>query len=277
MGYLVEDARRGLSTRTFVGERSGTPNAIPVVTMCNFVVVLAVAVAVLAAIAGNPFVGFISGAALCGVAEAHGRCGMSHIGMIAPLRPVAPRTWLKCTLAYSIGGLSTSLLVGFVIAGLGTLAGVTTQPLLLSIVCGTVALTMLLRELQIVRFTPPQCDLQTHKMWMAEFGLVTAAGMWGSHIGLAVTTVITHGGLYAIVLIAFGGGLGNGEWMLVSFWVGRILPMWLLPWLSGKSSDGAVLLDELCEAERSFHTVAVWGLVVLLTFCLLRTFVDGSL
>lgn len=276
----MEDAQAVLSTKALVSGCSDRPSARPFVTMCNIVVALAVAVATLAAVAGNPLVGFISGAVLCGVAEAHGRCGMSHIGMIAPLRPVAPKTWLKCTMAYSVGGLATSLLVGFAIAGLGTLAGVATQPLLLSVLCSVVALTMLLRELRIVRFTPPQCDLQTHKMWMAEFGLVTAAGMWGSHIGLAVTTVITHGGLYAIVLIVFSEGLGSGEWILVSFWVGRILPMWLAPWLSKRSSDGSVLLDALCEAERSFRVVAVLGLVVLGSFCLIaasRTITGGSL
>lgn len=255
-------------------------NAKPIVGMCNVTVALAVAIAVLAAIAGNPFVGFLAGAVLCGLAEAHGRCGLSHVGMIAPLRAVSPRTWLKCATAYSAGGLATSLLVGFALAGLGTLAGVATQRTLFSIVCGGVALAMLLRELGVVRFTPPQCDLQTHKMWMAEFGLVTAAGMWGSHIGLAIATVITHGGLYALALIAFSSGLGSGEWLLVFFWVGRILPMWLVPWLSRGQSDGSALLDALGEADRSFRVVAVWGLVALCAFCFVvasRTFVGTDL
>ena len=39
--------------------------------------------------------------------------------------------------------------------------------------------------------------------------------MWGSHIGLGVTTVVKHGGLYPVVLLAFGFGLGQGEWVLV--------------------------------------------------------------
>ena len=239
------------------------------VTMCNFAVAFAVAVAVLAVLAKNPFVGFISGAVLCGIAEAQGRCGLSHIGMTAPLRPSAARKWLKCVTVYSLCGFATSILVGLALAGLGTLAAFAIQPQFLFFVAGAVAFVVLLRELRVVRFILPQCELQTHKMWMDEFGLVTAAGMWGSHIGLAVTTVITHGGLYALVLIAFSYGLGNGEWILVFFWFGRILPMWLAPWLSHGSSDGSALLDAMRGAESSFGVLAVGGVALLCIFCLL--------
>jgi len=175
--------------------------------------------------------------------------------------------WFKCASAYSGGGLATSYLVGLGIAGLGTLTAVAVSPVVLFIVACMVGLAMFLRELGIVRFKPPQCDVQTHKWWAVEFGLVTAAGMWGAHIGLALTTVITHGGLYPLVLIAFASGLGSGEWILLAFWVGRVVTLWLTPSLSGKSTDGVALSEALSQAAPSFKATAICGLAILCTTC----------
>ena len=121
-------------------------------------------------------------------------------------------------------------------------------------------------------FNPPHCDRQTEKSWVFEFGHVTAAGMWGSHIGLGVTTVVTHGGLYPVVLLAVGFGLGQGEWVLVCFWCGRIIPMWLAPRLAGGSSDGSTIAAALRRSERSFRAVAAWGIAGLAAVCIVATF-----
>lgn len=250
-----------------LGERIQRPDARPFGTMCNIALVLGIGAAVASVVAGQHLIGFLVGAVLCGVAETHGRCGRSHIGMTAPFAGFDPQMWIKCASAYSGGGLVTSYLVGLAIAGLGTLAAVAVAPVVLFIAAGMVGLAMFLRELGIVRFNPPQCDVQTHKRWVVEFGLVTAAGMWGSHIGLALTTVITHGGLYPLVLIAFASGLGNGEWILVAFWVGRVVTLWLTPALSGKSTDGAALSDALSQAAPSFKATATSGLAILCAMC----------
>lgn len=183
-------------------------------TMCDSAMALGAAVAVVALATGHFMVGCLVGAVLCGMAEAHGRCGMSHIGMTAPFAGFEPRMWLRCVSAYSIAGVATSYLVGLAIAGVGTLAAYAAPQMLLYLGAAAVVVAMMLRELGLIRFDPPQCNVQTHKDWVYEFGLPTAAGMWGAHIGLGLTTVITHGGLYALVLVAFAGGLGNGEWII---------------------------------------------------------------
>ncbi|MDE0035962.1 MAG: hypothetical protein OXU77_00205 [Gammaproteobacteria bacterium] len=235
--------------------------------MCNIAIFLGIAVAIATVVAGHHLISFLVGALLCGIAETHGRCGKSHIGMTAPFAGFNPQMWFKCASAYSGGGLATSYLVGLGIAGLGTLTAVAVSPVVLFIVACMVGLAMFLRELGIVRFKPPQCDVQTHKWWAVEFGLVTAAGMWGAHIGLALTTVITHGGLYPLVLIAFASGLGSGEWILLAFWVGRVVTLWLTPSLSGKSTDGVALSEALSQAAPSFKATAICGLAILCTTC----------
>ncbi len=124
----------------------------------------------------------------------------------------------------------------------------------------------MLRELGVISFSPPQCDKQTHKAWMAEFGPGTVAAMWGSHIGLAVTTVMTHGGLYPILIVVFAIGLGGGEFVLVAFWIGRIIPLWLAPSLC-KASDGLAIGNALRRAAPSFSTAAALGIATLSAFC----------
>lgn len=253
--------------RRYVGEEDRKPSGKRFSAMCRTAAVLG-AVAMLATLfTGNYLVGCLVGAALCGIAEAHGRCGMSHIGMTAPFAGLHTRMWLRCVSAYTAAGIGTSYLVGVALAATGTLAAAIVPSTWLYAVAGLVAFVMVLRELNVVRFNPPQCDVQTHKRWAAEFGLVTGAGMWGAHIGLALTTVITHGGVYALVLIAFAAGLGKGEWIMVAFWVGRVLPLWLAPWLAGGSTNGVAIFGALREAEPSFCAVAAFGLSILCILC----------
>ena len=244
-------------------------------TMCAIAAPVAIAAGLAAVFAGHALVGFYVGAVLCGMAEALGRCGQSHIGMIAPLRHGAQRLWFKCASAYSVGGLVTSCMVGLVLGGLGSLAATAVHPSFLFVGGGLVGLAMLLRELGAVRFSPPQCDVQTHYIWVMEFGRVTAAAMWGSHIGLAVTTVIKHGGLYPILVIAFAVGLGGGEWLLVAFWLGRIIPFWLAPFLY-KTSNAGLICDSLREAASSFKAAAALGLATLSTFCVVAAWAVAS-
>ena len=257
----------GVNDVDAAGPSTYSPSS-PFAAMCEIATAVAVVAMVAAVATGHYFIGLLVSAVLCGIAEAQGRCGTSHICTIAPLRRPEPRTWLKCVSAYSIGGLATSYVVGLALAGSGTLAASAVQPSHLFVLAGVVGFAFLLRELRVLRFSPPQCDVQTHKRWMYEFGFVTAAGMWGSHIGLAVTTVVTHGGLYPLVLAAFASGLGSGEWVLVAFWVGRILPTWLAPTLCGRSSNAVVIYKELRRAVPSFDMIAISGIAALSGLCL---------
>ncbi|MCY4011213.1 MAG: hypothetical protein OXG82_00715 [Gammaproteobacteria bacterium] len=127
---------------------------------------------------------------------------------------------------------------------------------------GLAALAMMLRAMQLVRFEVPQCDRQTHKRWLGQFSMPTAVGMWGAHIGLAVTTVIAYGGLYPVLLLAAGLSNGHGEWLPVVFWLGRTAAMWLAPVVVG-STNGSDYVDALMESRPTFRHVAAIGLAML--------------
>ncbi|MDE0092910.1 MAG: hypothetical protein OXO49_00155 [Gammaproteobacteria bacterium] len=134
--------------------------------------------------------GLIVASVLCGMAESRGRCGMSHIGTIAPMKSLDLNSWFKCSLAYTLCGTISAYLVGLLIVGLGSWIDLGKSVLYIGFSC-LICVLFLLRESSLIRFNPPQCDHQTYKEWTAMFGLTTGVGMWGAHIGLALTTVIT--------------------------------------------------------------------------------------
>jgi len=263
----VVQTRPELTVLSALEEPGRSVNDRPFAIAFHAVVAIGTLAIAVALYSGHHAIACFAAAILCGISEANGRCGMSHIGMIAPFRTVAPGLWLRCSLAYSAGGMVTSYCVGLMLAAVGTLLHVQTSMLFFG-ASGAVAVALLLRETGIIRFNPPQCDRQTEKAWVFQFGHVTAAGMWGSHIGLAVTTVVTHGGLYPLVLLAIGLGLGQGEWVLVCFWLGRVIPMWLAPRLAGGSSDGSAIAAALRRSDRSLRAVAGCGIAGLAAVCI---------
>ena len=257
----ITNLQKDAAPKIWYAQRSASPFAM----MCQVGIVAAVPIATIAVYLGRLDLGIFIAALLCGVSEANGRCGISHIGMIAPLHAAERALWLRCTTAYSLGGLATSYLVGIGLAFLGLLAESMSSWLPLG--ATVVAVAMLLREVGVLRFEPPQCDRQTHKMWFAQFGHVTGAGMWGSHIGLAVATVITHGGLYPLLVLAVAHGTSYGEWVLVAFWVGRVIPLWLAPYLMPYSRDGAEMSASILSSGAAFRTIAVSGLAMIVVIC----------
>lgn len=235
----------------------------PIRLFCLISCVAGCSVILLSLVFDGHIVGLLAAASLCGIAETRGRCGMSHIGMIAPLYPIRRGLWLRCCAAYSLCGLVTAYLVGLAIAGLGSLFNPWSSIYFLAAVSIACA-ALILRELDIVRFAAPQCDRQTYKEWAHTFGLVTGAGMWGAHIGLGVTTVITYGGLYCVLLLAFGLGIGIGEWIMVAFWLGRIVPHWLIPHLTNRTTDGLTIFSALEQSSTMFRSTAVCGMASIL-------------
>ena len=136
-----------------------------------------VVVAGVSLLSGHALACVLVGAVLCGFPEAVGRCGVSHIGMTAPLFPRNRALWLKCVAAYTIAGCATSYGLGLVLVLVGSAVG-EADPHVLTVTSGIAALAMMLRAMQLVRFHVPQCDRQTHKRWLGQFSMPTAAGMW---------------------------------------------------------------------------------------------------
>ena len=170
---------------------------------------------------------------LAGCLEVHGFCGASHVAAITSYQALRPGTmlWLRAAAAYTSGGLVTAPLVGSAIGAIGAVLWVDSYRTYYTSGLAALALVLAARELAWVRFNLPQVHRQTERQWAREFGIVPAAAMWGAHIGLAVATVVKHGGFYIVVGLALVSGPVEGAMLFVTYWLGRTVPIWVGPLL----------------------------------------------
>jgi len=134
-----------------------------------------------------------------------------------------------------------------------------------------VALLLAAREWGWIRFPLPELKRQTEKFWAHEFGFVMASAMWGLHIGLGFATRITFGGFWILAAIALAlGDPTYGAMLMLTYWLGRALPVWVGPALLMWTSDTSMLPEEICRHCSVYHRIAgltlVWsgGVAVLL-------------
>jgi hypothetical protein len=83
--------------------------------------------------------------------------------------------------------------------------------------------------------------------------------MWGTHIGIGFATVIKHGGLF----LAAGSALLleplQSALLLAAFWIGRTLPIWATPYLTGDEADGAAVTELLWARPNAYRICAIAG------------------
>lgn len=168
--------------------------------------------------------------------------------------------WFRAVTAYTICGLVTAAMVGVLLGLGGTLIHIDSW---IPVAVVAASAVLIARELLSLTFRLPQVRRQTHKSWAMEYGIVTAAGMWGAHIGLGFATVIQHGGLFAVALMASSAGSVQGAVLLMFFWLGRTLPLWLVALLPLSSSDGPDVTDALLRDQRAYRYTANVGLVCI--------------
>jgi cytochrome c biogenesis protein CcdA len=182
---------------------------------------------------------------------------MSLLGALTPLGKVAhgKKLWLRCVLAYTVAGSVSAITVGILLGQIGRwLGGNTTTKLY---VLSLVSLILAAREWGWMSFRLPERRCQTEKAWAHEFGFVIASAMWGFHIGLGFATWTTFGGFFVVVAFALvvANPMYGGVLMLV-YWLGRSLPVWLAPGLLC-SAPGTVLLTETIFRSRCiYHRIA---------------------
>jgi cytochrome c biogenesis protein CcdA len=138
---------------------------------------------------------------------------------------------------------------------------------------GLLGLLLAAREWGWIDFRLPERKLQTERLWVHEFGFVTASAMWGLHIGLGFATRVTYGGFWVLVAIALA--LGDpiyGAMLMLVYWLGRALPVWLAPALLKSGSDTNQLLDMVSDHRLVYHRTVgitlVWSAVVIVLLAL---------
>jgi hypothetical protein len=221
--------------------------------------------------ASSPLAGLLPLALILGWCEVDGHCGTSHVCALTPLRVIGSGSalWVEAVGAYTLGGLAT----GGAIGALFGLARVAVGPhrSAVSLACALLALVLAARELTGWPRRLPQVSRQTHKMWAMEFGYVTGAAMWGSHIGLGVATVIRHGGIFALLIMCIRLGPAAGALLMSTFWLGRTLPVWVAPLLTADCARPRLLDREIKGGEQALRMVAAAALVGVAVIAVVMT------
>jgi cytochrome c biogenesis protein CcdA len=182
---------------------------------------------------------------------------MSLLGALTPLVKVAQgkKLWFRCVLAYTVTGSLSALMMGMLLGQIGRwLGGNTTTKLY---VVSLVSVLLAAREWGWANFRLPERKRQTEKIWAHQFGFITASAMWGFHIGLGFATWTTFGGFFVVVAFALvlASPLYGGVLMLV-YWLGRTLPVWLAPRLVWSSRDAAELPEAIFRSRHIYHKIA---------------------
>ncbi len=93
---------------------------------------------------------------------------------------------------------------------------------------GLVAVLFALQSLGTIKFAVPEVPLQTVQSWPKQFGTVTAAAMWGCHLGLGLITRVRYGGFWVVVLATIiEQNIVCGIVLLNVYWLGRAASVWL--------------------------------------------------
>jgi hypothetical protein len=124
------------------------------------------------------------------------------------------------------------------------------------------AVILAARELGCIpRFRLLESTRQTEKSWLQRFGIVTASAMWGFHIGFGFATRITYGGFFVLILVCLvTGGPLYSALLMSAYWLGRIAPVWIAPFL-GRMYDMEQLMAAVLNNQPTYKRVVALGLI----------------
>lgn len=152
--------------------------------------------------------------------------------------------------------------MGSVLGALGYVAGFHGVTSFAFLTISFLGLLLAARELGWIRFALPQRLRQTEKNWAHEFGFVAASAMWGFDVGLGFATRITTAGYLLLSAVALSlADPAFGALLMMMYWVGRALPVWVAPILVGDAKDSDALVEAVTVQSTFTHATAGLGLL----------------
>ncbi len=176
------------------------------------------------------------------------------------------KTWFICAFLYTVCGTVSATSVGLVLGAMGQLLGGSYSGGPWFYLIGGFGLVLAAREWRWVKFPLLEVKRQTESAWAHEFGFAMASAMWGLHIGLGFGTRVTYGGFWLLVAVALGfGSPAYGAVLLIVYWLGRALPIWVAPTFVRSVPDAMEIPRALIGDEPFFRGIAGAGLLTSAT------------
>jgi hypothetical protein len=176
--------------------------------------------------------------------------------------------WLLNVVAYTVAGALASAAVGTLLGLLGAAllpARAVGPGLLLALGVGILALA---RTLGASAIPFPQPARQTRDVWVKGGRPTIAAIRWGVDIGLVYRTRFTFPGTWFLTLVAVATQDPRfGATVLVAYWFGRAISVWIGPALMRDARETPDLLmavqDMRSRFERAHAAALIAGVTVL--------------
>jgi cytochrome c biogenesis protein CcdA len=128
-------------------------------------------------------------------------------------------------------------------------------------VVSVVSFVFAAREWGWIQFHLPEPARQSEKAWAHYFGFPIASAMWGVHIGVGFATRINYGGFWVLVVLAIVvASPWYGAVLMLMYWLGRALPVWLGPAVVESVQEAAELPSTVLRSRPSYHRLA--GLIL---------------
>ena len=161
--------------------------------------------------------------------------------------------WLAGVGVYAVSGLAGAIGVGMLVGHVAAKLRVFGSSVFFTGLLIASSLMFYARTVGLLHFAIPQYSRQTEKVWAHEFSIITAAAMWGLHIGVAFLTRISYGGLWILVLAILSiGDEPFAAGVMLTYWFGRVLPLFFAPILWDRG-DIRLLLDDAIMAAQSYR------------------------
>jgi hypothetical protein len=203
-------------------------------------------------------------AAAFGWTQIFGPCGTAIASTLTPVAKTSPRRfWLSAVLAYTLGGLASSIALGSVLGWSGGWLRQLTDSKAMLLACGLAATVLAAREAKLISFPLPQRRRETEGRWPFRVGIIRGAALWGLHIGLGYRTWVNYGGFFSLNMVILShGGPVYGALLMSSYWLGRALSAWVAPALSPpRGGDTLLFIRDIKAAQPVLSFLHTCGLL----------------
>lgn len=218
-----------------------------------------------------PFIGLVSIevaaitlAIMFGWTVVVGACGCAHIGALNTVacNPTPRSPWLAVITAYLVSGVLAGSVVGWIVGSIGTLVPSAKHAWLLPALVGA---GCLIREFFFGNARIPEIRRQTRAKWFHSLPLPFNAAMWGADVGLTFATWITFSGAWLLAAIALiHASPAFGAALFASYWVGRILPHLIEPYLIRDQSGVVPFIGFVVRLRRPMQILHGLGIAAFL-------------
>jgi hypothetical protein len=203
-----------------------------------------------------------------------GPCGCAHVGAFNTLgcNVRKRRQWVAALVAYSLGGIVAGSVVGAALGLFGSLLfdleAFWPAVLLVGVAC-------VFRELVAPGTPIPEIRRQTRSRWFKRLPVPFNAAMWGADVGLTFATWLTFSGAWLLAVIAVvNGNVLFGSAVFAAYWVGRVLPHIVEPFLIRSSASVVPFIGVVLSLNNQMRVIHGMSILVFIA-CLVVSQVSG--